>query len=156
MKPKEYSILRTSWLYGLHNSKSFVHKFIKNALECTKANKPIEVTSDEFSVPTNTGTLVDQINIVLNNNVYGVRHVVDDWEHPVSRLEFAKNIAATYNDIIKDNHLNQPQINEELIVGVERPDKLQPTVSCMYSTCCTSWENKLYMFLKKYLIELES
>ena len=108
MKPKEYSILRTSWLYGLHNSKSFVHKFIKNALECTKDNKPIEVTSDEFSVPTNTITLVDQINIVLNNNDYGVRHVVDNWEHPVSRLEFAKNIAATYNDIIKNNNLNQP------------------------------------------------
>ena len=66
------------------------------------------VTSDEFSVPTNTITLVDQINIVLNNNDYGVRHVVDNWEHPVSRLEFAKNIAATYNDIIKNNNLNQP------------------------------------------------
>ena len=30
MKKGQYAILRTSWLYGAHNSKSFVHKFLKN------------------------------------------------------------------------------------------------------------------------------
>lgn len=30
MKQSQYAILRTSWLYGAHNCKSFVHKFLKN------------------------------------------------------------------------------------------------------------------------------
>ena len=34
LNKNNYAILRTSWLYGQHNQKSFVHKFLKNAFEC--------------------------------------------------------------------------------------------------------------------------
>jgi dTDP-4-dehydrorhamnose reductase len=66
MHKNTYAILRTSWLYGKHNEKSFVHKFLKNALKCCKENILIDVTNNEYSIPTSTTFLSYYIYGVIN------------------------------------------------------------------------------------------
>ena len=101
-KSKDYAILRTSWLFGMHNSKSFVHKFLLNALKCLRDGKKIEVTSNEHSVPTSTDFLVYCIgSCIENKKKHGILHAVPTVDYVgygcgigekygPSRLEFAK------------------------------------------------------------------
>lgn len=48
---KQYAILRTSWLYGMHNCKSFVHKFLKNFLSWKNAYDAGVANLDVFTLP---------------------------------------------------------------------------------------------------------
>jgi dTDP-4-dehydrorhamnose reductase len=159
MKPKTYVILRTSWLYGEHNKKSFVHKFIANAYKCMEENRNIEVTENEYSVPTSTQVVVDYITKVLYNNDYGINgiiHAVNHSEKAVSRLEFAKEISRFYNEIICEYQLTNKLIDRDKIVGVKRENKLQPTNSFMRTQdkyCVSCWVVDLKIFLKKLLLE---
>lgn len=158
MEPKTYVILRTSWLYGEHNKKSFIHKFIANAYKCIEENRNIEVTENEYSVPTSTQAVVDYITKVLYNNDYGINgiiHAVNDSENAVSRLDFAKTIAKIYNKIINEYKLEIRLIDEDKIVSVKRENKLQPTNSYMRPLdkyCVFSWEVDLKIFLKNMLL----
>jgi dTDP-4-dehydrorhamnose reductase len=159
MEPKTYVILRTSWLYGEHNKKSFVHKFITNAYKCMEENRNIEVTENEYSVPTSTQVVVDYITKVLYNNDYGINgiiHAVNDSEKAVSRLVFAKKIAKIYNEIINEYKLEIKLIDRDKIIGVKRENKLQPTNSYMRTQDkyrVFYWDVDLKIFLKKLLIE---
>lgn len=154
MKKKNYAILRTSWLYGNHNKKSFVHKFIKNAFKCMDENKLIEVTENEYSVPTSTKIVISYINKILNENLYGIFHAVCNSQTPVSRLEFAKEIALIYNNLIKSYKYDKRSIDFEKITGIERNDKLQPEYSFMWYTDLWygeehfEWKNSLAYFIK--------
>lgn len=158
MEPKTYVILRTSWLYGEHNKKSFVHKFIANAYKCMEENKNIEVTENEYSVPTSTQAVVDYITTVLYKNDYGINgiiHAVNQSEKSVSRFVFAKTIATIYNEIINEYKLEIKLIDEDKIVGIKRENKLQPTNSYMRPQdkyCAFSWVVDLKTFLKNMLL----
>jgi dTDP-4-dehydrorhamnose reductase len=162
MKPKTYVILRTSWLYGEHNKKSFVHKFIVNAYKCMEENRNIEVTENEYSVPTSTQAVIDYITKVLYNNDYGIKgiiHAVNQSENAVSRLDFAKTIAKIYNEIINEYKLENKLIDRDKIVGVKRENKLQPTNSYMkpYDKYdAFPWEVDLTIFLKNLLNNMEN
>ena len=76
---KQYAILRTSWLYGMHNNKSFVHKFLKNFLlwkakhSIAKDATPEYFTlpDDQASVPTCTTELAAIIYNVIKNKLSG-------------------------------------------------------------------------------------
>jgi dTDP-4-dehydrorhamnose reductase len=158
LKEKDYAILRTSWLYGQHNQKSFVHKFIKHAFECMNNNKDIEVTENEYSVPTSTNTVIEYIKLVLNKKLTGIIHAVCGSNcKPVSRYDFAKCVAEQYNFLVDEYpSLNRKKIDIEKIVKITRDDKLQPTYSYMYNfqfdTACNNvynWENEIYRFLRK-------
>ena len=159
MEPKTYVILRTSWLYGEHNKKSFVHKFITNAYKCMEENRNIEVTENEYSVPTSTQVVVDYITKVIYNSDYGINgiiHAVNQSENAVSRLDFAKTIAKIYNEIINEYKLEIKLIDRDKIVGVKRESKLQPTNSYMRTQdkyCAFPWEADLKIFLKQSLLE---
>ena len=60
--PNGYAVCRTSWLYGMHRSKSFVHKIIAAAVKAAAEGKDhLDVTSNERSVPTSTGFLCNFI-----------------------------------------------------------------------------------------------
>lgn len=154
LKEKDYAILRTSWLYGQHNEKSFIHKFIKNAFECMNNGKNIEVTENEYSVPTSTKAVIEYIKLVLSGKLTGIVHAVCNSRcKPISRYEFAKSIAESYNNLV-DMHsqLNRKKIDSEKIVSVTRDIKLQPTFSFMYDPnfdeLSLRWENEIYMFLR--------
>ena len=158
LNEKDYAILRTSWLYGEHNQKSFIHKFIKHAFECMNNNKDIEVTENEYSVPTSTTTVIEYIKLVLNKKLTGIVHAVCDSNcKPVSRYDFAKYIAEQYNFLVDQYlSLNRKKIDIEKIIKITRDDKLQPTYSYMHNyqfdTTCNNvynWENEVYKFLRK-------
>ena len=157
LKEKDYTILRTSWLYGQHNQKSFVHKFLKNAFDCMDNDKNIEVTENEYSVPTSTDVVCEYIYQVILNNLYGVIHAVCASNNgSISRYNFAKSIAEQYNIIVdKCPDIIRRKIDIDKIVPVTRDEKLQPTHSFMrYSPLYDreggfDWVNALYMFLSK-------
>jgi dTDP-4-dehydrorhamnose reductase len=156
MKPKTYAILRTSWLYGQHNKKSFVHKFIANAYKCMEENKTIEVTENEYSVPTSTTCVIKYISNVIDNNDRGVIHAVANSDNAISRLTFAKEISHIINEIININHLKINKIDINKIIGVERQNKLQPTNSFMrcISDNIPTWELDLTTFLTTNLTSI--
>ena len=67
----KYSIIRTSWLYGNHKRKSFIHRFLKNAVNTvTKTNEVVTMTADEFSIPTSTLFLTHVIKQIINRDIY--------------------------------------------------------------------------------------
>lgn len=99
MKDGHWTILRTSWLYSTGKSKSFVHKFLKNCLVrfTEAAEKPVEVdvTCNEYSVPTSCTFLVRCIEQVVREKMHGVLHAVPYAgldAAGVSRYEFADAI----------------------------------------------------------------
>ena len=76
---KQYAILRTSWLYGMHNNKSFVHKFLKNFMfwkaeveAGIRKDKKFTLPDDQASIPTRTEELATMIYNVIKNNLHGI------------------------------------------------------------------------------------
>lgn len=96
MDDNKYVILRTSWLYGSHDQKSFLHRFFRNCL-----NNKMEIRENEYSVPTSTRIVIEYINYVIDNSVSGILHAVcHSIDGPVSRKEFALQFLRYYNDLI--------------------------------------------------------
>lgn len=155
--PNGYAILRTSWLYGSHNHKSFVHKFLKNVRNCIMENKPVEVTSNEYSIPTSTDYLVQRIIDVMETNCSGTFNAAPNCQQAlVSRRDFAETILRS---LPNDFKINGVQANCIEVAGVKR-ETYQPVYSMMKSsfegTC--GWEHYLRKFvadneedLKKYM-----
>lgn len=172
MSPKNYLIIRTSWLYGMHNSKSFIHKFIKNALKLTIEDKSIEVTENECSIPTPTSLVVTYIlNALYDKRIHGIKHAVCEANEPISRLAYAKCIAEYYNKLLDESNSckhdanNLPKINVDKIVGVVRNDKLQPNLSQLCYSNRTfdanfiiqqNWKDALYRFMLNNFDKLKS
>lgn len=97
----QYAILRTSWLYGMHNNKSFIHKFLANVKHklSKDLHAKIEVTENEKSVPTSTAFVVSFMDNVIDSNLHGIMHAIPSCEPGgVSRLEFAKEILKSFGD----------------------------------------------------------
>ena len=157
---KDYAILRTSWLYGAHNSKSFVHKFMKNVGKaCKEANNEksaeviVDMTSDEHSIPTSTDCVISCIDNVIEHKMHGIMHAVPFSaisETPPSRLDFAKEILTNYTC---GEELFGRKISDVVLNGTSLPPTaLQPTRSSMMSSFFTveSWQWYLHQFMFKY------
>ena len=157
---KDYAILRTSWLYGAHNSKSFVHKFMKNVGKaCKEANNEksaeviVDMTSDEHSIPTSTDCVISCIDNVIEHKMHGIMHAVPInslSDNPPSRLDFAKAILAYYchGEEMFGRKLCDVILNGTCLLA----DALQPSNSAMVSSFCNAgpWEWNLNNFMKKH------
>ena len=167
-KSKDYAILRTSWLYGMHNSKSFVHKFLLNTFRCINEGKEdqIEMTSNERSVPTSVWFLVQCINYVINNGEHGVMHAVPTAgsliNDEVTRLQFAKCILKYLNveiaDICPKRGGDTRRSTDIEVKPVER-HTYAPTASSMETSFgdavfCKYWEEDLSNFIAKNRFKL--
>lgn len=138
MNNKHYAILRTSWLYGNHNHKSFIHKIILNYEKQYKLHADndfaFEVTSNEYSIPTSTRELSIMILNVINYNLYGIfaacgRAINPDCSnYAINRYEFAKTILQHYYSLSKKLMM----VNSHLS-PIVREDILNPTYSRMYN-----------------------
>lgn len=138
---KDYAILRVSWLYGSWNSKSFIHKFLKNVVSKLKEdpNAKITMTSNEVSVPTSVAYVIECIKDVINNKKYGVYHAVPLFEHSgVSRFEFAQTVLEMLNDPAFD--LNQYTINGKALKDI----KLEPVEYNGYQPKYSAMKNDFY------------
>ena len=165
---KNWCCLRTSWLYGAHNNKSFIHKFMKNVgRACKKAQAKTEkvhvaVTSDEFSIPTSTDCVIECIDKVIVQNRYGIAHAVSSviTVNPPSRLDFAREILKCYSEpAVPDEYANKMfnyKLSDVVLDEVSLPDNaFYPKMSAMKETFPTkSWQSYLRAFMKEHKTEI--
>lgn len=147
--PSECAVLRTSWLYGAAGKKSFVHRFVRNL---AAADEPMEMTSDEVSVPTSTSYLVACImRAVRDPSRRGLAHAVPasaggKWP---SRLDFAERIRS---ELVSQGFAaaESPTALRPL-TGVPR-DGLWPKFSAMrgsFGELGLSWQDCLADFIRR-------
>lgn len=101
---KQYCIMRTSWLYGAHHHKSFVHKFMKNVVKAIQDGKTeVEMNDVERSMPTSTQMVVDQLDVVICNRKCGMFHAVGgSGEGAATRVRFAEAILEAFGKVEDD------------------------------------------------------
>jgi dTDP-4-dehydrorhamnose reductase len=144
--PSGYAILRTSWLYGSHNRKSFVHRFLKNVKSCILENRKIEVTQNEYSVPTSTDYLVQRIIDVLETDACGTFNAVPNCKDAlVSRRDFAESILRHLPECL---NVDGMALNDLEVLGIVR-DAYQPIYSMMKSSFedTLGWDHYLRRFI---------
>jgi dTDP-4-dehydrorhamnose reductase len=80
-----YYIVRTSWLYGLHN-----RNFVQFVLEAARQGREMTIITDQVGSPTWTGSLCVLIEQVMQSGRYGIYHGAD--RGALSRFEQAQRI----------------------------------------------------------------
>ena len=158
-KERDFCILRTSWLYGAHNNKSFIHKFLKNVVAKAHDNPNVapvlEMTSNEVSIPTSTQYVAECIHEAIAHGLSGVKHAVCEapgaYKTGVSRCDFARKI------LEECKATGEEWIGSSQLIGVER-DTYQPLFSAMKSSFAVSkfsgltarsWDEALHEFMSK-------
>lgn len=168
------TILRTSWLYGNHNHKSFVHKFLKNfdqmyiqhlAAGNTEAFQ-FQMTQNEYSIPTCTTALAKMISNVIKHNLHGT----------FAACGMTSSSGCSQSILCKCSCISRKQWAEEIlrcwlmeempdkwqIIGVDR-DTLAPKFSHMDNSAFTygmymklydnvnqTWQQDLQQFMSEY------
>jgi dTDP-4-dehydrorhamnose reductase len=91
-KPKDFMILRTSWLYG-NSEQSFPVKFLKACLN----NHEVKVVDDCFGRPTSVQYLTKFICSAIKHKAYG-KIDAQPTSSPISRFDFAKLILENWKE----------------------------------------------------------
>lgn len=146
---RDFAVLRTSWLYGSHNRKSFIHKFVKNAVRrLDEGTRRVEMTSNETSVPTSVDYVIDCIRAVVNGNLRGILHAVPFSERGITRKEWADEILKWYSD---EYEVGGVKLNSLDIIGVER-NGYQPVYSAMKTSFddLNDWKTYFIRFMNRY------
>lgn len=101
---KDYTIIRTSWLYGHHKEKSFVHK-VANKINNTISDgkQSIEWQSNaNFSMPTNVDDLCTMIYNAIRYDIEGTCHGCGGFRDNcdvVSSFEFANAVLSAMKKV---------------------------------------------------------
>lgn len=98
--PKNFLILRTSWLYG-NSESSFPVKFLKNCF----AKDEVEVVDDCFGRPTSVQYLVKYIIACMEVGAFGTFDA-QAVSAPCSRFFFAEHILKRWNDYARCHSLS--------------------------------------------------
>lgn len=154
-----YSIIRVGCLYGMHKSKSFIHKFLKNVANSIR-NKNFSplVINYQRSTPTSTSFVCKTIFNVLKNDMFGT--MTASPKGHANRFEFAEKILKFANETEK--------FPDELISVNVKKDFTElnyciPPTSCMneinqgshlYSNVSLTWEDDLSLFFRDNCEEL--
>ncbi len=80
----KFVIIRSSWVYGTG------HDFLDDVLKAAKEKKPISASVDERAVPTSSIELAKVISYFIENDLFGLYHVV--CQGSCSRYEYAMEI----------------------------------------------------------------
>ena len=86
LKPSQYLICRTQWLYGT-TGRNFVDTILKTA----RVRGRLRVVNDQWGVPTHTRDLAEQIAALLKLKARGFAHTVGGGG-PVTWFDFAREI----------------------------------------------------------------
>lgn len=142
---KQYAILRTSWLYGMHNNKSFVHKFLKNFLiwkaefeAGIRKDDKFTLPDDQASVPTSAIELASFIYYVIKNNLSGTFPACGFYDtslgddYAPSWFKFGQQILFEYDSSLV-----------EFLKPITANDSSKPKFSRMYNVSPKLYE-KLY------------
>ena len=171
MNSSEYTILRVSWLYGKHNSKSFVHRFLRNCQKQiteqiqnrSKKTKTDQFTIDfndidEISLPTNCENVFIRICNIIRYDLSGTLNGCDYSEDNsgISRLQWAYAIVdrvSNYFPIFQKVAFQNKTFENQIM--------RYPTFSAMHSDKCDflnvntdNWHDALDKFIDKNICNL--
>lgn len=79
-----YVIVRSSWVYGIGRD------YVNMVLDAAKKGGSLEAPINQVSSPTSASTLASAIKHLIDNDLYGIYHIVSKGS--CSRYEFAKTI----------------------------------------------------------------
>lgn len=79
-----YAIVRSSWVYGIGRD------YVNFVLDAAKKGGSLEAPINQVSSPTSASTLASVIKRLIDNDLYGIYHIVSKGS--CSRYEFAKTI----------------------------------------------------------------
>lgn len=97
--PRSAVVLRTSWLYGRRNEKSFVHRFTAALAKALAEGRTLQVPDDEVSVPTSTLSLLDAADYAMSCGMRGVLHAVPLLDGPApSRYDWTRFLGGWFAD----------------------------------------------------------
>lgn len=175
-----YTILRTSSLYGMYGSKSFVHKVLKNYFAVARHNAlpqnskkrtvahnlNLEMVCDSFSVPTSTNILKHCVMHIIRTGNSGIfcacgglsRICGTAKSRGVTPFEFADAIITTFGEIYRYEHdTDLFNLKSPYLEGVNMSeDDFHPRYSVMNTDI--DWECPFYSYhwrdeLDKFLRE---
>lgn len=140
---EEYYIIRTSWLYGIHN-----RNFVQWVLDTARVGTPATIATDWIGTPTWTGSLCAAIDTVMTSGAYGAYHAADAGE--VSRYDQAVGICRAAG--LSADHI-RPVTTQELNLAANRP-----LYSALASTGLSvpRWDTALQAYLEQYRQRLAS
>jgi len=141
-RPDWYAVCRTSWLYGMHRSKSFVHKIVAAAAKAAAEGKDhLDVTANERSVPTSTDFLCSFIidGFVNEWRKGRIFHAVpclplEKKQCGVSRAEWAGAVLRQFRGCGRDADFREAVArisSDGFVRPVERPKSFYPVFSAM-------------------------
>lgn len=87
---KKYFIIRPAALFGVTIAKGKGENFVETMLKLAKEKGEVKVKNDEFTTPTYTKELAENIAILIKTNNYGIYHMTSQGE--CSWYEFAKKV----------------------------------------------------------------
>ncbi|MBX3044803.1 MAG: dTDP-4-dehydrorhamnose reductase [Candidatus Kapabacteria bacterium] len=100
----DYLILRLSWVYG-KGQQNFIHKLSQWA----ENNQELNISQNEYSVPTSVNLIVDATLKALKKNLAGLYHLTSSGS--ASRLEWAREIVRLKGIDVKLNPVDIDYFN---------------------------------------------
>ncbi|HPZ07516.1 MAG TPA: dTDP-4-dehydrorhamnose reductase [Candidatus Eremiobacteraeota bacterium] len=138
----KYLILRLSWVFG-EGEQNFIHKL----LDWSKKNEYLKIASDEVSVPTYTGTVVQVTLRAMEKALSGLYHLTNSGY--ASRYEWARFILNTLNI----NKVIYPVSKEIFNLPARRPAfsaMSNEKISKILNIEIPFWEEEIRRFINKY------
>jgi len=136
-KNKNWTILRTSWLYGPNFPKTFIHKFLKNCKKAVDDNTfAVNVTDDNFGKPTSCQMLCQFIYVSIIKKLHGkmdAQYLGD----VMSRAEFANEILKACSTVDEFSFLKNVKINKIKSSVLSLPIRHPTTLICSTKTNVT-------------------
>jgi dTDP-4-dehydrorhamnose reductase len=111
----KYFIIRPAALFGVTNPKGKKYNFVELMLNLAKEKGEVKVKNDEFTTPTYTKELAENIAELIKTNEYGIYHITSQGE--CSWYEFAKKIF----ELIHTKVNCQPVSSDEFPTVARRP-----------------------------------
>lgn len=96
---KKYFIIRPAGLFGIVGPKDKTGNFIEIMLKLAKEKRELRIKDDEFTTPTYTKELAQNIAELIKTNNYGIYHMTCQGE--CSWYEFAKKIFELTNTKVR-------------------------------------------------------
>ena len=150
-RPKDVSILRTSWLYGNHGHKSFVHRFLSNIYDSKEGRfreGRFDVTCNEFSIPTSTQDLSACVIDTMTRGRHGILHATNEslCGITVSRIDFANEILSEIRKHYGEQ-IDKVVLNPVSVHGMHPLNSTLETSFDLFMDCKITWHDSLEAFI---------
>jgi len=112
---EKYFIIRPAALFGVAGPKGKKENFVELMLRLAQEKEEVKVKNDEFTTPTYTKELAENITKLIKTQEYGIYHMTSQGE--CSWYEFTKKIFELTNTKVNC----QPVSSDEFLMTAKRP-----------------------------------